>query len=252
MPVSPNFPEYIRPRACLHALTPARRAVVEALKRSGEQTVEQLASRLEISASAIRQHLNFLMSQDLVGYVETLPQGRGRPRRLFRLTTRGEELFPSRSGDLARPLHSELARTNPDLVAATVEARLAEDSLSFTQEFERLSGRATTGDLVRIYDEMAFGPLLEECGDGRSLLMLAHCPLREMAALAPDLCEIELQGLHRLLPGCAVRRVRHRLCGDPECAFVIEERVEPASCEEERPARLRTRRGSNRRVAAGR
>ncbi|GAB4323046.1 MAG: transcriptional regulator [Dehalococcoidia bacterium] len=237
MPVSPDFPEYIRPRACLHALTPARRAVVETLKRTGEQTVEQLAQRLAVSASAIRQHLNFLMSQDLVGYAETLPQGRGRPRRLFRLTARGEELFPNRSGDLALRLLSELARTNPELVAAAVEARLAEDTRWFTQEFERISGPVTANDLVRIYDDMAFGPILEECGGGRSLLMLAHCPVREMAALAPGLCELELEGLHQLLPGCAVRRVRHRLRGDPECAFVIEERVEVASCEEERAAR---------------
>lgn len=231
MPVSPTFPEYIRPRACLHTLTPARRAVVETLKRTGAQTVEQLADRLEVSASAVRQHLNFLMAQDLVDFVETPPQGRGRPRRLFRLTARGEELFPSRSGDLALRLLSELARSDPEIVAAALRNRVDEDARWFTQEFERLAGPATLDDLRNVYDQMGFGPAVEECGDGRALLMVAHCPMHEIAALIPELCEIEIDGLHRFLPGCSVHRVRHRLRGDPECAFLIQQRVDAAGCE---------------------
>jgi len=101
MPVSPSLPEYVRPRGCLHTLTPARRAVVEVIKRNGGQTVEQLAEYLGVSPSAIRQHLQYLIGEGLVDFREALPHGRGRPKRLYELTEVGEELFPRHSGSIA-------------------------------------------------------------------------------------------------------------------------------------------------------
>lgn len=235
MPVSPDYPEYIRPRDCLHALTPARQVVVEVLHRCGDQAVDQLSRELRISASAVRQHLKFLMAQGLVEYVEALPQGRGRPRRLFRLTQRGESLFPTRSGDLALSLLSELAGQAPGLVEAAVERRVGQDTAWFNQQFQQLTGGATLRDLAEIYEDLEFSPTLEECGDGRALLVLAHCPVREVAAMAPRVCEIELEGIHQLLPQCIVKRVRHRLRGDSECAFVFE-RARAATGDRRRPA----------------
>ena len=46
--------------------SPTQRRVLEALKRRGEATADQLAETLEISASAVRQHLSALRSAGLI------------------------------------------------------------------------------------------------------------------------------------------------------------------------------------------
>lgn len=223
MPVSPSLPEYVRPRGCLHTLTPARRAVVEMIKRNGGQTVEQLAEYLGVSPSAIRQHLQYLIGEGLVDFRESLPHGRGRPKRLYELTEVGEELFPRHSGSIALRLLAELAESNPDIVIPAVRGRLREDACRYVQEFAQKSGRAATvQDLAGVFEDMAYGASIEDCGPDRALLTFAHCPVLDLARVTPELCDVELENMHTMLDGCAIRRVRHRLRGDAECSFLVQ------------------------------
>ena len=72
---------------------PTRRAVLDLLKRNGEQTVAQLGAALRLSGVGVRRHLEVLEQLGLVRQT-TRPQGRGRPAYVYALTETGHDLFP--------------------------------------------------------------------------------------------------------------------------------------------------------------
>ena len=72
---------------------PTRRAVLDLLKRNGEQTVAQLGAALGLSGVGVRRHLEVLEHIGLVRQT-TRPQGRGRPAYVYALTEMGHDLFP--------------------------------------------------------------------------------------------------------------------------------------------------------------
>lgn len=82
------------------------RTLAELQRRPGV-TVEQLAGRLELSPMAVRHHLARLSGD---GLVEASSERRrvGRPAHAYRLTPKGEELFPKAYAWLAGLLWDEL------------------------------------------------------------------------------------------------------------------------------------------------
>src|SRR5918996_1361418 len=72
---------------------PTRRAVLDLLKRNGEQTVAQLGAALGLSGVGVRRHLEVLEHIGLVRQT-TRSQGRGRPAYVYALTEMGHDLFP--------------------------------------------------------------------------------------------------------------------------------------------------------------
>lgn len=61
---------------------------------------ETLASRLEITAMAVRQHLYALHEEQLITYQEE-PRPMGRPAKLWQLTPAADRFFPDRYAELA-------------------------------------------------------------------------------------------------------------------------------------------------------
>src|SRR5258708_13537667 len=73
------------------------------LKARGPQTASDLGAQLGMTATGARQHLCRL---DVDGLVESelRRQGRGRPKKYWRLTGRGHGRFPDRHADLTLEL----------------------------------------------------------------------------------------------------------------------------------------------------
>ena len=68
----------------LAELPATRRALLIALRKRGEARAEELAEQLDITVSAVRQHLQGLAAADLVAHREERA-GPGRPRHVYRL-----------------------------------------------------------------------------------------------------------------------------------------------------------------------
>jgi len=79
--------------ATLDTLPVTRRALLEVLKRQGEARADELAAALGITVSAVRQHLAALHGDGLVTHDE-VRAGPGRPHHRYRLSERGDNLFP--------------------------------------------------------------------------------------------------------------------------------------------------------------
>ena len=84
-----------------------RDRVAASLLNEGPATASQLATRLGISATAVRRHLDSLSADGMVQGTDRPPygpqptRGRGRPARTFALTAQGRGQFPAEYDELA-------------------------------------------------------------------------------------------------------------------------------------------------------
>src|SRR5262245_29538366 len=75
------------------------RAIVQLLKQEGPLDAARLAARLRRSAMAVRLHLYALQAKGLATYQEE-PRPRGRPAKLWQLTTEADRFFPEGYAEL--------------------------------------------------------------------------------------------------------------------------------------------------------
>jgi DeoR family transcriptional regulator, suf operon transcriptional repressor len=101
--------------------TPTQRRVLAALKRHGEATADELAGTLEISPSAVRQHLSTLRA---AGLIEARREHghTGRPADRYHATERTEPLFVS-ADDLSIELLELVDDEHPELVDRVFDRR---------------------------------------------------------------------------------------------------------------------------------
>lgn len=109
---------------CLHALSPARRAIVEVLHRSPAAAISQIGDELGVTPSAVRSHLVNLEEAGLVAATTERCGTPGRPKRRYRLTMSARSLFSKRAGqdasEFAQAILREVRRRDPQLVANVV------------------------------------------------------------------------------------------------------------------------------------
>ncbi|MGE3077078.1 MAG: helix-turn-helix transcriptional regulator [Dehalococcoidia bacterium] len=204
----------------LELLSAPRRVLLQALKEGGEATTEQLANSTFLSPGAVRQHLLALTAQGLVSYVR-VREGPGRPRHVFRLTAHGEELFPQLYSRVANIILAAVEQEDPD-VADRILARLLHEQLETAKETVQSTSKADRLlEVAKLVERYGFIPKLEVMEDAPAVLTLRHCPLIEVAAQHPRLCEVECEALKSVLPGASVTRTAHRLDGDDDCRYEI-------------------------------
>ena len=202
-----------------------QRRVLAALKRRGEATADDLAGDLDISPSAVRQHMNALRSS---GFVITRQQrgGTGRPADLYHATDLTESLFvapdTSLSLELLRHLDEE---DDPDLVTRVFERRRRH---LVDEARERLADKpidaqgAVVADLL---DEQGFLADFDALGDHRYRINLHSCALWAIANEYEQACSAELDFIRDLLPDATVERVTHKTDGAHNCAYEITVRA---------------------------
>ncbi len=78
------------------------------LKRAGSATIEEAAGALAVASMTARQHLVGLERDGLVR-AEKVKRATGRPHYLYKLTAKGEDMFPRRYDLLAQLMLEEVA-----------------------------------------------------------------------------------------------------------------------------------------------
>jgi predicted ArsR family transcriptional regulator len=193
------------------------------LKTRGPATIADLAADLALSGEAIRQQLAPLERELWIEREALPPSGEpGRPPGRYRLTLKGEGLFPKQTGALAIALadaiHSELGEVALERVLARVtDTRVealggARSDLPLAQQLERL--RAVYG-----VDDPFIE--VEQISDGYRLIE-RNCPFLDMAMARPVLCSSTVSVLTRLLGTKVVREDRFQ-DGHGRCSFRIYE-----------------------------
>ncbi len=201
------------------APSPTQRRVLEALKRQGEATADELAGALEISASAVRQHLVALRA---AGLIEARQQrgAPGRPADRYRATARTEPLFVT-AQDLSVELLELVGDEHPDLVDRVFDRR--RERLVDDAELD-LAGIPTDARIAKVTELLdAQGYLCdwEQLDADHFRINLHNCAIWSVASRFRKACASELEFLQGVLPGATVSRVTHKTSGAHTCAYDI-------------------------------
>lgn len=199
------------------------------LKSRGPQATSTLAAACALSPMGAHKRLQALAADGLVAWHDE-PQGVGRPRRVWRLTSAGHGRFPDRHGDLLVQLLGHLrAQWGDEGMDRLVTAREVDAEAAYRQALDRC---ADLGERVRalaaLRHQEGYMARAEEDGAGGWLLVEDHCPICAAATTCQGFCRSELALFQRLLaPHARVERSEHLLAGGRRCTY----RVRPAPAE---------------------
>ena len=198
--------------------TGTKRAVLDLLLRY-ERSAEDLAERLAVSPTAVRQHLATLAGAGLV-LRRKADAISGRPAYLYRLSDLGRDLYPKR--------HDLLLR---GLVAALIARQGREWTLDVAREVALdLAGAAhvETGDaserwraaLEWLEAELGWEASVEPLPGGGHRVVLHQCPFRAVSVDDPAVCGTVLAALIERLTGAGP--FVHRPIGDGVRCCMLE------------------------------
>ncbi|MFM8733859.1 MAG: helix-turn-helix transcriptional regulator [Pirellulales bacterium] len=200
-------------------------AVVELLRPGTPLGIGDLAAKLGVTATAVRQRLERLMRAGLIERrAEVRP--RGRPAHVYSLTESGRRLGGNNFRDLALVLWRELRAIREPAIRQGLLARIAA-SLAETYR-GRVEGASAGERLASIAEilgdrdiscEVAKGPL--------PVLTTYSCPYPELAEQDRSICSAERLMLQELV-GTAVQLSECRLDGASCCRFTATPVDSPA------------------------
>ncbi len=189
-----------------------------------------LATRLGISATAVRRHLDTLAADGWVQATERPPygpqptRGRGRPARTFALTAAGAHSSrPSTTRLAADALAFVEEFGGADAVTAFAESRGAALEARLRADLGNDWQSASDIEQVRAFaaalGDLGFATSVEPAPAGVQVCQ-HHCPVAHVAGQYPQLCEAETEAFARLL-GRHVQRLATIANGDGVCTTVI-------------------------------
>ena len=200
-----------------------RRELLMTLKRLGEARADELASALDVSASAVRQVLGALEGEGLVTHAE-LRVERGRPKHVYRLSDAGDSLFPRRYGDLTNEVLAYVADRDPTLFDDVFERRRQR---RVEGAHVRLAGGSfadRVAELARILDEDGYLADFERLDDGSYRITEHNCAILDVARRYQHACSSEISFLREAMPDAQIDRVMHIVEGAHVCAYAIRPR----------------------------
>jgi len=199
------------------------RAIVHLLKQEGAMDAMQLASRLHLSAMAVRLHLYALQSQQLVSYEEQ-PRPVGRPAKLWQLTPAANHLFPEGYAELTLSLLGSIGKAFGKAGLERLLTLRTRDQVAAYRErmTEARSLRQRLKALAAIRTDEGYMADVKPQPGGAFLLVENHCPICAAATACTGLCAKELEVFQSVLgDDIAITRTEHIVAGARRCAYRV-------------------------------
>lgn len=209
-----------------------RGEILVELKKAQPLTTQELAERHRVTANAIRRHLKELQAEQLVEHSRE-QRGQGAPTFTYRLSDRGETLFPNRyQAELTAALDFLAKQAGRDAVRLFFEQRFRRQADEILARLGDAPFEQRVAAVVEFLGREGFMPNVS--GQAGSLRLAEHnCAMHAVAQRFPEVCDTELQFLTELL-GPGVQRDRHIVNGCNACEYAIspDPRDGAASAEE--------------------
>jgi predicted ArsR family transcriptional regulator len=193
-----------------------RGRVVQLLRRSA-QTVNDLATKLDLTDNAVRLHLSALERDGLVEQHAVRRESVGKPAYIYRTTGAAEALFPKPYdrvlGELLAVLESRQTVEELDRLVREVGRRMGTGAASSAGDLRARASRAAA-----VLTEL--GGLAEVVDDGEGLRVQGYsCPLGAITNEHPQTCRLAEALVSELMQTPVVESCER---GErPRCAFRV-------------------------------
>ena len=170
--------------------------ILSYLRRHGEGSVKDLEGLLEISTTAVREHLAHLQAKELLA-TRVVRNGPGRPRLVYFLTPKAQNLFPNDYDRLINLLLQEIASQEGsdrlDVLLDAVGARLAEEYRAL------VSGEELAERLEKLRDILEARGVPADLDPSGGGLQIFACPYRDVAQKHAGVCSMDRRMLEQVL-----------------------------------------------------
>ncbi|HMO54976.1 MAG TPA: hypothetical protein PJ994_10770 [Tepidiformaceae bacterium] len=201
-------------------LGPIRKELVVAIKERRAATAQELADTLFLSIAATRAHLGSLERARLIT-VERRRHGVGRPTNVYRLSPRGESLFPQGYADLSKKLLAIVQRET-DSREGVVDAMQESHEECLLPAVTAADPSRRARQIANALGRRGFDLDLEQRGRTKFEMRINHCPLLEVAAEFPVICEVERRTVASAAgAGVTAEHLARQADGHPHCLAVM-------------------------------
>jgi DeoR family suf operon transcriptional repressor len=205
-----------------------RGEILVALKKAQPLTARELGERFELTANALRRHLDQLEEDGVVRH-EAQVRGVGAPVHAYSLTADGEALFPSAYvAALMEALETVRAHAGTDGVTQMFKRRWEALASAARPELERLALPERAKLLASLLSEQGYMAEAVAHGAQAATLTEHNCAIKAAAEKYPEICDAETEFLELMLGG-RVERQQHILKGCNACEYTITEVVPSAA-----------------------
>ena len=191
--------------------------LLDLIRIAGPLSVSDLASAMEVTATAVRQRLTRLMNQTMIER-EAIRAGRGRPKHRYSLTDKGVRQTGSNFTDLALALWGEIKGAGDEKVGHDLLRRISRalaagyaSQIQGDTPAERLQSLADLLNQKRI-------PVTVGTSGNHATLTAHACPYPSLAEKDDSVCEMEKMMFSELI-GSEVELTQCRRDGGDECRF---------------------------------
>jgi len=203
-----------------------RGRILQLLRGTG-RTVNELMAELELTDNAGRAHLAALEKDGLVKQAGIQP-GVRKPHFTYRLTARGEELFPKAYdlllNQLVQVLKQRLAPNELEAILETVGNSLAgEEAATSKGEQAITKTRSLQSRVKRAVAALGAlgGAATIEKESGTLTIRGKACPLAATVVEHPETCQLARALVAQIVGAPVIERCNRE--GTPSCAFEIKE-----------------------------
>lgn len=200
------------------------------ISEAGPVTATALCSELGLTDTAVRRHLDGLLTDGLIEPRELRTPGRrrrGRPARGWVVSADGHKVLSADYDDLANEALRFLAEAaGPTAIAAFAERRTAEIEERYAALLAEVGHdpQERAKVLVEALTRDGYAASTRPVGAGTEAIGLqlcqGHCPVQHVAAEFPEFCDAETEAFSRLL-GVHVQRLATLAQGDHVCTTFV-------------------------------
>jgi predicted ArsR family transcriptional regulator len=205
----------------IEAVAPnTRLRILNELKRTQGLHAGELAERLDMSYMGVKEMCDEMHKAGLLDTWRQ-PQARGRPYKLYRLTQRAHDLFPTASNPLTRDVLEAAQKlfgaTAPEKLLLVVFQKLTAGYA------ERLRGETPAERakwFARLRDHDGHMSTFEQGENGAGRIVEHHSPILDLLRTFPIAAKLEAEMFQRLI-GASVRREEDAASGLFRAVFHI-------------------------------
>ncbi|MEX0648828.1 MAG: winged helix-turn-helix transcriptional regulator [Balneolaceae bacterium] len=204
--------------------TGTKKQILELIKRYGAVSVDKTVSHTTLSRTTLREHF---LQLERDGYIERnyLRSGPGRPALQYRLTKKGNSLYPSYEPELIKELLAFLKKQGAEKTIESFfesfwEERLEKAQFRMDSHSEKDLKKKLEG-LAEMLEEEGFMPDFSLNEDENTLTVKeCNCPFREVIKETRLPCKLEAIFFKNIF-GEQTERTTYIADGDYACTYEI-------------------------------